>query len=559
MMRARVMGVLHAEIRGLHQAAYLLAFFTLGSQILAIVRDRLLAHTFGAGQTLDLYYAAFRIPDTLYVLVASLVSVFVLVPYLEEALVRGDDNVRALLSDLLTFFLAGIGILAGVAFLFAPQLCSLLFGSLMQEAPDALVLLVRILLVQPIILGVSNLFAAYVQVRGRFVVYAVAPILYNLGIIVGILFLYPVFGVVGLAYGVLLGSVLHLAVQASYLFEVGMLPRLQVPQGLLVWRIVSTSLPRACALSANQMALLGLVSLASVYAAGSVASFSLAYNLQAVPLAIIGASYSVAAFPTLARLITARDLERYRALVTTASRQIIFWSLPVIVLFVVLRAQVVRVILGSGNFDWSDTMLTAAALALFVLSLVAQCLVVLLVRSFYAAGKTWTPVVVSVLSAVVTVILAYVLTYGVNDAALGQSSFAAILRVTGVPGVSILYLAGAFTIGSCINAAALMLVFDRTFGSYIRFLVRPTLEALGASMIAGLTTYLALLVLSDIVSMRTVLGVFVQGFSAGVTGIVMWVLVLTALGNREISIAWETALSRFRQTSSRSLRGTIES
>ncbi len=557
-MRKRVIGLFHSEIRGLHQAAYLLALFTLCSQLLAIVRDRLLAGSFGAGETLDLYYAAFRVPDTLYVLIASLVSVFVLIPFLEDAERSGKDAMHVLLSDLFTFLMLSMGTLAAVAFWFAPFLCDLLFGQLYATAGEELVLLVRVLLLQPILLGVSNLFAAYVQVKGRFLVYAVAPLLYNMGIIAGVVFLYEPFGTVGLAYGVVLGALLHLLVQASYLLSERMVPRFKVPRIRLVVSVVLTSLPRALALSAQQLSLLVLVSLASLFAAGSVASFSLAYNLQAVPIAIIGASYSVAAFPKLARLFMAGDKGHFVAIVVTATRQILFWAFPVIVLFIVLRAQIVRVILGSGKFDWNDTMLTAAVLALFVVSLAAQCLVVLLVRAFYAAERTWTPVAVSTLSALFVVVLAFYITSTGDVAAKETGVLASYLRVYGVAGASVLHLALMFSIGSIMNAVVLMVLFERSFGPYLTGLARPALDSLCASLVAGLGAYLALAVLAAIVSMQTVLGVFLQGLGAGLTGLVLWLLVLTALNNREVAIAWDTIESRLRQTSPRDLRGTID-
>src|SRR5690606_25115168 len=133
------------------------------------------------------------------------------------------------------------------------------------------------------------------------------------------------------------------------------------------------------------------VSLASTLTVGAISVFNLSYNLQSVPLSLIGVSYSVAAFPTLVEYFNGRNLREFMHHVMIPIRQIIFWSTPVITLFIVLRAQIVRVILGTGNFDWSDTRLTAAALALFIISVVAQSIVLLLIRAYYAAGRTWKP------------------------------------------------------------------------------------------------------------------------------------------------------------------------
>ena len=159
-------------------------------------------------------------------------------------------------------------------------------------------------------------------------------------------------------------------------------------------------MPRAVTLSLNQLVLFVLVSVASAMTVGSVAVFHLAYNLQSAPLLIVGVSYSVAAFPILAQLYSRRDLTGFREQLITALKHIIFWTVPALGLLIVLRAQLVRVVLGSGEFDWDDTRLTAAALALFAVSLTAQAVSLLLVRAFYAGSDTRTPFFISLASAV---------------------------------------------------------------------------------------------------------------------------------------------------------------
>ena len=135
--------------------------------------------------------------------------------------------------------------------------------------------------------------------------------------------------------------------------------------------------------------------------------FQFAYNLQSVPLAIIGVSYSVAAFPLLAELYSSANREKFALHVLTALRHIIFWSVPAIALILVLRAQLVRVVLGSGEFDWTDTRLTAAVLALLSLSLVAQAIYLVVVRAFYAGGRTRIPFYGTLIGSVLAIASAY--------------------------------------------------------------------------------------------------------------------------------------------------------
>ncbi|MBP9760343.1 MAG: murein biosynthesis integral membrane protein MurJ [Candidatus Pacebacteria bacterium] len=552
-----VFRILHREIRGLHEAAYVLALFTFGSQIFALVRDRLFAHTFGAGSTLDLFYAAFRIPDTLYALLASVVSLFVLIPFLERAGEEGKDGVRQFLSDMFSFFSGALILVAGCAWVFAPQLVRMLYAGFDPVMHTQLVPLVRVLLLQPLLLGISNLFAAYVQMRGRFMLYAVAPILYNVGIIVGVLFFYPVWGPVGLAWGVVLGAVLHLGIQTPYIVSSGVLPRLTVPEWWRVWEVVRLSIPRTITLSAQQLVTLVLVSIASYFAVGSISSFTFAWNLQAVPLAIIGVSYSVAAFPKLARLYGNGDRKEYATLIVTAARQIIFWAMPVTVLFVVLRAQIVRVILGTGAFDWSATMQTGAVLALLSVSLVAQGLVVLLVRACYAAGKTMVPLVLNVGSSIATVALAFGLLGMAKVGLIDLGAFEHLMRVPSVHGGEILLLALAYSLGSFVNVILMIIYFERRIDTFIGQLAHTGGMSLVASLCAGVVAYLTLNVVDGMVSLQTTMGVFLQGLVAGVAGMVAWVLSLMVFKSEDLRVAYEALHRRLLRARLSATQGSI--
>lgn len=558
----RVLSLLHREVRGLHEAAYLLAFFTFGSQVFALVRDRLLAHQFGAGEVLDIFYAAFRVPDTMYALLASTVSLFVLIPFIEAAQQKGEHELRVFLSNMFSFFSGALILFAAIAWVCAPGIVSLLYKGFAPEMQEQLIMMIRILLFQPLLLGASNLFAAYVQVKGRFLLYAIAPILYNIGIIIGVLFFYPVMGNAGLAWGVVFGALLHLGVQVPYLMQNRMLPRVNIPDWRVVRKVVYTSIPRTIALSTQQALLLFMISLASLYTVGSVSSFSFAWNLQSVPLAIIGVSYSVAAFPKLARLFTSGGLEEFTTLIIISARQIIFWALPAIVFVVVLRAQIVRVVLGTGEFGWDATQMTAAVLALLTISLVAQSLIVLLVRACYASGKTTVPLVINVVSACVTVLVTFVLLHLASVQVIKLEALATLMRVPGVLSSEVLLIALAYSVGATVNACLLLGYFEYRYGTFIARLFTTTWQSLIASLVAGFGTYLALNLLNDIVTMivpkQTLIAVLLQGLFAGIIGISVWMVSLVALGNSDIVAAWTALQSRLRHGNLNEAQGSIE-
>ncbi len=534
-MVRRVLTFVYQEVKGLHQAAYILALFAFGSQILAVVRDRMLAHTFGAGVELDLYYAAFRIPDLLFVLFASVLSVYVLLPFVNRYTEQMTPQAgAAVLSQMFTLFLWTYITAVGILFVAAPALVPYIFPGFIENQSE-LVTLLRILLLQPFLLGLSSLCGVVTQMNHRFILYALSPLLYNIGIIVGIVLLFPLFGLSGLAWGVVLGSLGHLLVQVPFLREsdYSFCPVSKVDWKLMR-KIFAVSLPRALTLSVNQIVLLIFVGMASMMAAGSVAVFQFAFNLQSVPLAIIGMSYSVAAFPTLSNLYAKHNQAGFNRQLLTAFRHIIFWSVPAIGLIVVLRAQVVRVLLGSGEFDWADTRLTAAMLAIFVVSLFAQALLLLLVRAFYAGGRTRIPLYVALASGTISVGLAFALRSWYGKSPEVQNFLVELLRLREVAGSEILVLPIAFVIGQFVQLVVLFTVSAKVFNISYRPLVRLSFEAVLAALAGGVSAYITLVFVVDGINQDTFIGIFLQGLVAGIVGMVAATLVYVAFGAKEV-------------------------
>jgi putative peptidoglycan lipid II flippase len=250
---------MYKEVRGLHQAAYILALFAIGSQLLAVVRDRLLASLFGAGPELDLYYTAFRIPDLMYVLFASVLSVYVLLPTEDEGTKAG----ALVISQVFTLFLILYSAMSLILIFTAHLYVDKLFPGFADQT-DLLVTLIRILLLQSFLLGLSSLCGVITQITHRFVLYAISPLLYNISIIFGVVFLYPLYGLPGLVAGVVLGAFGHLAIQLPFVFRSEYAFKVVRK---IDWRLMKevcfVSVPRALTLSLNQIVLLVMVGMAS--------------------------------------------------------------------------------------------------------------------------------------------------------------------------------------------------------------------------------------------------------------------------------------------------------
>jgi putative peptidoglycan lipid II flippase len=531
-MVGRILERISAPIRGLHQAAYLLAGLTLASQILALLRDRVFAHTFGAGELLDLYYAAFRVPDIVFALICSLVSAYVLIPRITDA---DREGTRRMLSESMTFLLGFGGTICAVLAIFAPQLLSFLYPDLAGSVyREEFVLLTRLLLVQPILLGLSGVLASVTQVHRRFALFALSPVLYNIGIIAGAVFLYPQWGLPGIGIGVVIGALAYLAVNIPVIMGADVVPRLALPTFARMFPIMRDSFPRSLALGMGSVTALILVALASRIGTGAVSVFTFAGNLEAVPLALIGSSYAVAAFPALSKAFGTRQPEEFARILSSSTRHIILWSLVALGLVAVLRAHIVRVVLGTGAFDWNATRLTAALLVVLAVGLVAQGLILLFSRALYAAQQSWRPFFYQLAAGVLTVGIAVVLLAQGNSESL--SLLARILRVEDVEGTEILLIALASTIGQLFLALISLVAATNIAPGLARSLVRPTVDGAIAAFSGGLAAYTALVFEGGIAPLTTLATVFIEGFVAGLIGLSIAGLTLYLLENGEFMV-----------------------
>ncbi len=546
-MVRQIFSFFYKETSKLHQAAFLLAFFSTLSLILGVVRDRALAYYFGASLDLDIYYASFRIPDLIFVTIASIVSLSVIVPFIIEREKIGKESVKNLVDDIFSFFSITIVVVCLLAFILMPTLSGVLFKGFSPESLEKVVFTSRLLLLSPIFLGLSNLFGSITQAYNRFLIYAFAPVLYNGGIIFGIFFLVKSLGVVGVALGVVLGSILHVAIQIPFIKRLGFVPRFKLLFDFNeIKRVVFLSLPRTFALSMTNIASIFLISLASLMVAGSISVFSFAQNISTVPLSVIGVSYSLAAFPTFSRHFLDNNFKAFLDHVSLTLRHIIFWSMPVIALFVVLRAQIVRVLLGSGSFDWSDTRLTAAALALFSISALSQSLILLFVRGFYSAGHTKKPLFISILSNIILILLTYTavkLYYSTTSLGPFVSS---LLKVSDLSGTVVLMLPLGFSIGTIISSIMFWISFERSFGKFPKETYKTLFHSFSSAIFVGLGSYIGLNLFASMFDLQTLVGIFFQGLFAGILGIGLGILVLWMLKSEELREFWKVIHQKFQ-------------
>lgn len=439
---------LGAPSRTVGSAAFLIAVAGVASRILGFFRDRILASQFGAGDTLDVYYAAFRIPDMLYgLLVAGALSA-AFIPVFTELIAKKDEARAWRLADgVLHLLTASLGILAFVGIIFASELMSLIAPGFSPEKREAAASLTRIMLLSPIFLSVSAVFGGILVSFKRFAAYSFAPIFYNAGIITGAVLLVPVFGIAGLGWGVVLGSFFHMLIQLPSLLQSGFQYRFRLA---LAWkdrdvrRVIALMIPRSLGMAANQVGLLAMTVFASLLASGSLAAFTLANNIQSVPLGLFGIAFSLAAFPSLSLLIAEGKEKDFFLVLAETSRRILFFVVPLSVIMIVFRAQFVRVILGAGAFDWNDTIMTFEILKWLAASLFAQSLIPLFARAFFSLQDTKTPFYI----------------------ALGSEALHILLIPVLLPYYSAEALAMAFSAATIVNCALLYVFLRRRIGTW---------------------------------------------------------------------------------------------
>lgn len=546
-MVGKLKKIFSREITGLHEAAYLLAFFSAISQLFALIRDRLLASYFGTGVELDIYYASFKLPDLLFVLISTLVSVSVLVPHFVKH-IENKEELKKIIDSVFTVISFISFVVLVVSFFLTPKFLSIIVPSLFDSyLGSELVIITRIILIQPIILSISSFIGSLVQAYRKFTIYAFSPILYNLGIIFGIVFLYPSFGLEGLAYGVVLGAILHLFLQIPFIFDENIYPKITFKLDLKkIWHIVSNSLPRTASMLSNQAILIFMTFLASTMSYGSLSTFNLSYNLQSVPLAIIGVSYSLAAFPSLSKFYQSGEMNKFFENINKVIRHIIFWSLPIMALFIVLRAQIVRVILGGGNFDWNDTRIVAASLAIFTVSILAQSISLLFLRAYYSMGKTLKPFLITTLLFLSVLVSSFYFLVFVN------SSFAPILkeilRLSEISDISVLSLAMAFSFGQIIYMVLLIVFFGNIKKIINREILTTTVHSFMSSIFIFIFAFVSLNIFDGIFNLNKFWGVFLQGFLSGIIGIFAGSVFLFFINNREIKVVIETIKHKFWKT-----------
>lgn len=528
-----MMKFLHLPSKSITGAAVVIAGSTLLSRLMGVLRDRVLTHHYGGNSPiLDAYFAAFKIPDLIYnlLIIGALTAGFI--PTFTK-LLQNEDKGPAwkLANNILNIAAVSLIIVCTIGIITSPFISTIIAPGFAPSTKKLVITFTQIMFLSPFLLGISMVMGGILQSLRQFLLYSFAPLLYNLGIIIGVVILVPLVGTNGLAWGVVLGAFLHctLQVYAAYSNGFKWVPifGLKDKNTKLIGKLM---LPRTLGLAVTQLNNVIITILASTLPLGSVTIYNLAHNLQGVPTGLIGIPFALAVFPVLSAAAANKNTEEFTKNLSSTIRQILFFIIPLSLIFLILRAQIVRVVYGSGVFDWDATIHTANTLAFFSLGLFAQSLLPLLARAFYALSDTTTPFVIGIISELISIIIAILLI----RPEIGI--FPNILWFHGVTG-----LAFASSLGIILNIVLLFIFLRRRLKNMEGQKLLTLIYKISlAGLIMGIIIQLAKYPLSNWLDLTRFWGILLQGLISGTMGLLVYIGICRVLRVEELNHIYQS-------------------
>lgn len=407
----KIRKILSSKQTSIFSAASIIMIMIVSSRLLGLVRQRVLAHFFEADE-LSLFFAAFRLPDLLFEVLVWGTFSSAFIPVFTKSFGKNKKEAWKVAGSVANIGFLVFFVLALIIIVFADRFYGFLIPGFEVGEKFRVVLIARILFAAQGFFVLSYVLTAVLESLRRFLVPAIAPLFYNLGIILGTIIFSPKMGLMGPTLGVLIGAFLHFAIQLPLAIKLGFRFRLKIDLTDEVKKIGKLALPRLLEVSFMQIAKTIELSLASLISTASYTYFTFGNSIQLIPVGIFGTSISKASLPTLSR--QSGNLPEFKKTLSKALTQMFFLILPVSTFLLVLRVPVVRLIYGTDIFSWESTVQTSLVVSGFAFGIIFQATSSLLARSFYALHDTKTPVIISICSIVVNIVLNFIFVKNVH-------------------------------------------------------------------------------------------------------------------------------------------------
>lgn len=410
---------------GMMRSAAIVAIAYVMSRLLGLLREMVLARKFGTSPEMDAYVAAFRIPDLLFLVIMSGAFGAAFIPVFAGFIDRGDrERASKLASSILTWTGLAILVLSAFAFVLAVPLTNIVAPGYDEYTHNLTVELMRPLLLSPVFLGLAIACKGILEAQNSFAWPAFAPVVYNIAIIIGAMFFTDEFGIKAVVWGVIIGALAQMLLQLPAVIRTGLTFRPTLDRTIDgLSEVVRLLGPRVLGLAAFQLNFIFVSAFASTLGAEYVSGFNYAWLLLMLPHGVLALSMSTVAFPSLAALFGRGDTDGFARLLDRTMRPLLFLSIPASVAMVMAGRSMIMIIFEGGQFDAQSTDIVAGAFRWFALGLVGYGLTEIVTRVFYAMKDTRTPVVTTIFTIILNVILARLLmdSLGIEGLAIALS------------------------------------------------------------------------------------------------------------------------------------------
>ncbi len=508
-------GAFTSKQTNIFTAASFIILTTIFSQVLGILKYRILVSLFGASSNLGVFFAAFRIPDFLFQIVIAGALSASFIPVFTEYLSKNKKNEAfSFTSSLITLGIIFFVFVSAIVMAFSYQLASFVAPGFSKQELSLMANLMIIIQLSQVFFILGTVMTAMLQSFQHFVIPGIATAFYNLGIILGlIIFSYFMgFGIYGATIGVLIGSILFCLVQIPLLSSTGFkfLPSFDLRNGVL--KVVSLMIPRSLTLVVSQIAVTANVFFASFISARSLVVFDLAQTLVMAPVLLFGQSIAQASFPALS--LKSEEKNEFLSIFISSFNQIVYLTLPISALLIVLRIPIIRLFFGASRFDWNATVDTGLTLAYFSLSVTAQALIYLLSRCFYAHKDSKTPFFITIGSVILNIFASYI-----------------FLLVYKLP---IYYLAFSYSISTIASVIFMIVLLNRRIALPKMHMFFSFGKILISTVIMGIALYVPIKLLDQLVfdTTRTI-NLFFLTSIASVLGLVAFIFFTWLLDIKE--------------------------
>lgn len=498
--------------------ASILMISVFAAKFLGLIKDRLLSHNFSSSET-TIFFAAFRIPDILFnLLIFGTLSVAFIPLFTEYLHKKGENDGFKFASNILNISLLSYVVLAIICSVFIAPLNSIVAPGIIGQQKEITDYLTKIIFLGQALLILGTFFMGMAHSYQRFIIPALAPLFYNIGIILGIIFFSSTLHIVAPALGVVIGAALHVLIQLPFIISLGFRYKLSLDifnSG--VKELLHMMSFRNISLVVEHISETIAFALSTLISSSAPTLYTFAQHLYVVPIGLFGATIAQAALPVLSREKAQEDLISFKITLLTTIHQILFLTLPAAAMLIVLKIPIVRLAFGASQFNWEDTVLTGNTVAWFSVGLVAQSVSLILVRGFYALKDTRSPVIISVITVAINIVLSYLLV---------------IILKKDVSSLGI-----AYAVAGNVSGISLLLLLGKKIGGFsFKNLFLPAFKMLVAALIAGMVLYIIIQSLDKLVFDTTrVVGLILLTGTACFFGLSIYLLIVWLLEVRELN------------------------